>query len=178
RTTGHFREFKNLAGAAISTDQATLLSSVSSLVNWDGATWIAANAGSRKIYVVDASKNLIDFKSTAASTLAPLLGLTLGVSDVALADNVRKKVLNYNPSTSTYNPNVLGAIDYSTAAYVEAKGTNGPVSVRDTSSVEQAQTRAAVAYVGARDGMLHAFCAETSGSTKCTPGEELFAIVP
>jgi hypothetical protein len=58
----------------------------------------------------------------------------------------------------------LGGIDRSTAAIIEASPLTGAV-------------RPTIAYVGATDGMLHAFCVDTIPPC-ATPGQELWAFAP
>lgn len=70
----------------------------------------------------------------------------------------------------------LGGIDYSTAAIVEAK-EKGAVTIAG------AQKRPGIAYVGARDGMLHAFCVTPEAGEKLcygtfAPGDEIWALIP
>jgi hypothetical protein len=71
---------------------------------------------------------------------------------------------------------VLGGVDYATPAVIEAK-PNGHVTVAS------AANRPTLAYVGARDGMLHAFCvAPEAGATQCygsyPVGSEIWAFIP
>jgi hypothetical protein len=65
----------------------------------------------------------------------------------------------------------MGGVDYGAAAYLQAK-TNSPVP--------GATTRPPLVYVGARDGMLHAFCADTTGSGcyGIARGNEVWAFIP
>jgi hypothetical protein len=69
---------------------------------------------------------------------------------------------------------VLGGIDYGTAAVIEGL-PSGLVTAAS------AKTRPTIAYVGGRDGMLHAFCVEPGpASTTCygkDPGEEIWAVI-
>jgi hypothetical protein len=68
--------------------------------------------------------------------------------------------------TGGYVPK-LGGIDHSTAAII------GP------SAVAGLPTRPQMIYVGATDGMLHAFCAKAVAGTPCTvDGRELWAFIP
>jgi hypothetical protein len=70
----------------------------------------------------------------------------------------------------------FGGVDFGTAAVIETRST-GSVTVAG------AAQRPTIAYVGARDGMLHAICvAPGPGDTACygryQPGAEIWAIIP
>ncbi|MFI5291123.1 MAG: hypothetical protein ACHQ17_15790, partial [Polyangia bacterium] len=67
----------------------------------------------------------------------------------------------------------LGGIDYSTAAVIEGKGDLSQVT-----GVTGASTRPTIAYVGARDGLLHAFCAQATCYSTYVAGDELWAFIP
>jgi hypothetical protein len=78
--------------------------------------------------------------------------------------------LDVTDSSGAATGGVLGGVDWSTAAVIESRNV-GSFAGRPT-----------IAYVGARDGMLHAFCvAPGIGSTTCygaAAGEEIWAIIP
>src|SRR6185312_15839728 len=78
--------------------------------------------------------------------------------------------LDNKDSSGASTSGILGGIDWSTAAVIESRNV-GSFTGRPT-----------IAYVGARDGMLHAFCVTPgTGSTTCygaAPGEEIWAIIP
>ncbi len=65
----------------------------------------------------------------------------------------------------------LGGVDYATGAVIEGKGNGSLVTIAN------AGTRPTVAYVGARDGFLHAVCADAN-CYGYTPGTELWAVLP
>ncbi len=105
------------------------------------------------------SRTLID--ESTADTLAPVFGLS------ALSGSDRKtfvdRILAGHWSGSAYVPK-LGGVDRSTAAVIEASAVAGA-------------SRPKMIYVGATDGMLHAFCGSVTGA--CTTlGRELWAFVP
>ena len=98
-----------------------------------------------------------------ADTLGPIIAPGLAHAQwVTMVD----RILAGQPSgAGAYTP-VLGGIDRSTVAVV------GQSSFTSTS-------RADVAYVGATDGMLHAFCASVDASHGCPAlGKELWAFMP
>ncbi|MCU1281223.1 MAG: Type fimbrial biosis protein PilY1 [bacterium] len=157
-TTGHFREYKP-AGTYTATSTTTSPTcdpaSATSPCNWDAATKMKPFA-QRKIFVGTGS--------FGAYTLTAASSLTAG-------DNTIKYVsqhLDVKDSSGTATGGILGGVDWSTAAVIEWH--NGFTA------------RPTIAYVGARDGMLHAFCvAPGSGSTTCygaAAGEEIWAIIP
>ncbi len=172
--TGHLREYKAAAanvpaggdttvpftGLNYNLTSACSASNPLSPCNWDAATLMKPYA-LRNVYVVTPSTTTLTAAATAGSPAGwAATNLTLG-----------SKLTN-GPS------GVLGGIDYSTAAVIEAKPTG-------TVTIAGAATRPTIAYVGARDGMLHAFCvapgsADVSG--RCygiyARGEEIWAIVP
>jgi hypothetical protein len=154
--TGHFREYKQ-AGTFTSNASTNYkvcdAASALSACNWDAATKLPAFA-SRSVYVVTGSAG--NWSLTAAA------GLT--ASDAALS--YVSTHLDKNGS------GILGGVDFGTPAVIEGLAT-GLVTVGN------ARGRPTIAYVGARDGMLHAFCVGGAGG-KCygkNPGEEIWAVI-
>jgi hypothetical protein len=173
-STGHFREFKAGSvntGTGGDTSVPTTLSSYQlnstctasdplSPCNWDAATLMKTYAN-RNIYVVNSSLTAM---TTASGATTPT-----GWSAVNTA--LSSKLTNGSVG-------VLGGADYGSAAVIEAKPT-GPVTVAGAAG------RPTIAYLGARDGMLHAFCVApgtTDTNGKCynayARGEEIWAIIP
>ncbi|MBX3155457.1 MAG: hypothetical protein KF773_05630 [Deltaproteobacteria bacterium] len=104
------------------------------------------------------------FINAAAKTvLAPIMfpGVSLANRDTALS-----RVLAGFNNSGTYIPK-LGGIDRSTVTIV------GPSTVDGGS----AGVRPTMAYVGATDGMLHAFCLNVAGNCDAI-GRELWAFLP
>ncbi len=111
------------------------------------------------------SSNVIAWNDANAPTLGALIAPSTSYTGMASADYVSlsQKVLTAS----------LGGIDRSTAAVIEA------------SSFTTSPSRPTMAYFGAADGMLHAVCASTGGttaskSTSVCPslGTELWAFMP
>jgi hypothetical protein len=106
------------------------------------------------------------FTAASAGQLQPLLAPALTTSDVEI---LIERILRgaRHKTTGAYKPR-LGGIDRSTLAVIEPSPF-----VDDGSGGE----RPTMIYVGALDGMLHAFCAEISGPCQAA-GQELWAFVP
>lgn len=73
--------------------------------------------------------------------------------------------------------NRLGDIVNSNPLYVGAPIPNLP-GQNYNSFAESVKNRKPMLYVGANDGMLHAFDASKAGTTGATPGQEVFAYIP
>jgi len=128
----------------------------------------------------------------AAVKIAGQGGRKVGVIDLSA-----NKVLDWNDTSLDTDGAVvwmrshlgasLGGIDFSTPAVIQPK--QGPVNLGN------AQKRPTLAYVGARDGMVHAICVRASGQALTSfadgttsyaagtcygraPGEEVWAILP
>ena len=99
-----------------------------------------------------------------AANLGPALvsGTALVAADYT---NMIHRVLAGSWNGTSYVP-ALGGIDHSTVAVI------GPSTLANGG-------RATMAYIGASDGMLHAFCAEQNAAKGCgTIGGELWAFLP
>jgi hypothetical protein len=102
------------------------------------------------------------FVSTAnRSTLSPLLAPS-GMDNTSM-DLLISHILAGHWTGTNWVP-ALGGIDRSTGAVIEPSPIAGPV-------------RPTMAYVGASDGMLHAFCVDTVAPCSAK-GEELWAFMP
>ncbi|MCA1663437.1 MAG: hypothetical protein LC659_04065, partial [Myxococcales bacterium] len=157
--TGHFREYKPVGSytGTISNTPTCSATSGTSPCNWDAATKLKPFA-QRNIYV--GTGTYPSYTLTAASSLTA-------------SDNTIKYIsgkLDNKSSSGVSTSGILGGIDWSTAAVIDAR------------NVGSFTNRPTIAYVGARDGMLHAFCVEpASGQTDCygfAAGEEIWAIIP
>lgn len=157
--TGHFREYKPV-GSYTGTITNTPVCSVTdgtSPCNWDAATQLKPFA-QRNIFVGTGSYG--SYTLTAASTLAG-------------SDNTIRYIsgkLDKRDDVGGGTTGILGGVDWSTAAVIDARNVGGFTN------------RPTIAYVGARDGMLHAFCvAPATGQTDCygfAAGQEIWAIIP
>jgi hypothetical protein len=173
-STGHFREFKagsvNTAAGGNTSVPTTLSSydlsaacdssSALSPCNWDAASLMKTYAN-RNIYVVTPGGTNM---TTAAAATTP-------TGWAAVNSTLSSKLTNGTVG-------VLGGADYGSAAVIEPKAT-GPVTIAGAAG------RPTIAYLGARDGMLHAFCVapgSTDTNGKCyntyARGEEIWAIIP
>ena len=158
-TTGHFREYKpaNQYALTSSTTNTPTCSATdnTSPCNWDAADNLKAFS-QRNIYVGTGSAG--SYTLTKASSLA---------TDKTIS-YISGKLNTTSSSGATIG--VLGGVDWSTAAVIDS---------RDVGSFTGRPT---IAYVGARDGMLHAFCvAPATGSSDCygyAAGQEIWAIIP
>ncbi len=160
--TGHFREYKP-AGTYTATTSTTNTptcnaSDSTSPCDWDAATTLKPFA-QRNIYVGTGS--------FGTYTLTAAASVPSSDSGYAALQYIKTKL---DQTTNGVTTGVLGGIDWSTAAVIESRNV-GPFSGRPT-----------IAYVGARDGMLHAFCvAPATGQTSCygfAAGQEIWAIIP
>jgi hypothetical protein len=159
-TTGHFREYKQPGTYTDNADATCSATDPHSDCDWDAATLMKPVA-QRRIYVVTGSAGAYQLTSLAS------------ITNSATLSYVQTQLNSTNALGNSVG--VLGGIDYATAAVIEAV-PNGSVTVAG------AKTRPMLAYVGARDGMIHAFCVQPpTGQSKCyglaAPGEELWAII-
>jgi len=153
--TGHFREFKSVNTA--NAGQSGLINiycdetDPNSACNWDLADHIDAwSTRQNKVFVgvKSGSGATATYTMTAASSLAGDATITF------IGNNIGAR---------------LGGVDWASGAYIEQK---------PNSSVTGAKTRPPVAYVGARDGMLHAICADPNGCYGQPWKTELWAFIP
>jgi hypothetical protein len=159
--TGHFREYKPVGTytASTSTTNTPTCSPTdnTSPCNWDAATALKPFA-QRNIFVGTGSFG--SYTLTAASSLT--------ATDTTIA-YIASHLDNKN-SSGVSTSGILGGVDWSTAAVIESR------------NVGSFTNRPTIAYVGARDGMLHAFCvAPAAGQSSCygfSAGQEIWAIIP
>jgi hypothetical protein len=158
--TGHFREYKPVGTytASGSTNAPSCdPSSATSPCNWDAATKLKPFA-QRTVFVGTGSFG--NYALTKASSLT--------ASDSTIAYVASH--LDLKDANGVAVKGILGGVDWSTAAVIEGRNVGG------------FENRPGIAYVGARDGMLHAFCVTPpSGSSTCygtNVGEEIWAIIP
>ena len=158
-TTGHFREYKPVGTytATTTTSNTPTCSTTdsSSPCNWDAASTLKPFA-QRNIFV--GTGTFGSYTLTAASSLS---------TDKTIS-YISGKLNTTSSSGATVG--VLGGVDWSTAAVIESR------------DIDTFSGRPTIAYVGARDGMLHAFCvAPATGQSDCygfAAGEEIWAIIP
>lgn len=152
--TGHFREYKPAAsGAAGLLNLNCNPSDPASACNWDVSDPSNMPVWStRKAHVFVGSKVGTTYSMTAASSLAADATINF------IGNNIGQK---------------MGGVDYGVAAYIENK-PNSIVAAANSA----AKSRPAVAYVGARDGMLHAICADSNNCYGYTKGQEIWAFIP
>ena len=157
--TGHFREYKP-AGSIINDNNTSWVlcdpTSATSACNWDAATKMKPFA-QRKVFVATGS--------FGSYTLTPASSLGTDPTIAYISSH-----LDVKDDSGNVTGGMLGGIDGSTAAVIEG---------RDIGSFT---SRPGIAYVGGRDGMLHAFCVTPPpGSTQCygvNVGEEIWAVIP
>lgn len=161
--TGHFREYKP-AGTYTATTSTTNTPTCSSTdaaspCNWDAATKLKTFAN-RNVFV--ATGNYGSYALTRATSLSS------SDAGYSMIQYIKGKLDTTSSTGAAIG--VLGGVDWSTAAVIESH-TVGTFTSRPT-----------IAYVGARDGMLHAFCvAPATGQSDCygfAKGEEIWAIIP
>ena len=113
---------------------------------------------------------------TADSQGANRMRYLLGESANEKPNGLQWRSREWTVNSSTF-VNRLGDIVNSNPLYVGAPIPNlpGPNYNQFAASVKN---RRPVVYVGANDGMLHAFDASKPGTAGTTPGQELFAYVP
>jgi len=147
------------------------LSSTNATELWDAAYHIP-QAFSRKIYTYDGN-SILNFEETQASVLQPYLGTSSENSTIALINTVRGRygASESNPQgTRDFNFKLWG-IEYST-----------PAVLRGSYSISGQEHRDRIIFVGANDGMLHAFDGGTWDNSTNTytvgSGEEKWAFIP
>lgn len=158
-TIGHFREFKSAADFHVA-DGAPYNLASDPCTGTSACNWDTAALmqpwANRNIYMVNSSNQLVDVHPLAGATVDKAIHFI----SLALGNGL------------------LGGVDYATAAVIEPK--KGPTAPADAAG------RPTIAYVGARDGMLHAICVKpgTSDGTSPNcygayqPGQEIWAIIP
>ncbi|MHB8473211.1 MAG: pilus assembly protein [Gammaproteobacteria bacterium] len=186
--TGDLQKF-SVTGGVISLKKAAW----SAQTELDKLNW---NTGSG-----DTARRIVTFDPTLAAgvpfrwpvtTPASGVGTVIGAAQVALlqtssSDTLGQSRLNYlrgdksneqgssPPGTFRTRTHLLGDIEDSTPLYVGA-----PSALYQDGSYQSFQAannkRDPMIYVGANDGMLHAFCASTTSS--CAAGVERFAFIP
>lgn len=161
-------------GSAVVWDAQDLLDAV----NWDtGRHIVSFNPTTGKG---------IPFRWPASATDTSALNTTQQ-GQLQPSDSLGSSRLNYlrgdrsseqTAGTFRKRTHVLGDITDSTPLYIGAP--SGPYQDASYQSFEASNSgRDPMIYVGANDGMLHAFCATTTtGSGHCTPGAEMFAFIP
>jgi type IV pilus assembly protein PilY1 len=170
---------------------------------WEGGKELALrSASSRQIYTWvdqdnDGQVGGAEFKSFdagQASSLRPYLNAATTTESQNIIDFIRgESVAGYRDRSITVNGSLhvwkLGDIIYSTPVTVAGPKEQYDLVYKDSSYqqfFQQYQNRRGVVYVGANDGMLHAFNAGTYDSTTRvfdpgpghTLGEELWAFIP
>ena len=161
--TGHFREYKPVGTYTVTTSTTNTptcsTTDSTSPCNWDAATKLKTFAN-RNIFVATGTY--------PSYTLTKATSVTSSDSSYSMLQYIKTKLDTTSSTGAAIG--VLGGIDWSTAAVIEGH-TIGSFSARPT-----------IAYVGARDGMLHAFCVTpATGQSDCygfAPGEEIWAIIP
>jgi|GEM_PF-563332 len=168
---------------------------------WDASDWLGQAAGDTKVNttatVMNYTQRKILYKSGTSLAnfitgwdgtvkASPTLNKPTGLS--ALTDNQLKYILgdrtHERQSTVSGSLKVfrnrrgmLGDIINSTPVYVGRPNANlYPADTTYAEFVAAKTTRKPAVYVGANDGMLHAFWAPDSGDTNA--GKELFAFMP
>ncbi|MCE9574275.1 MAG: hypothetical protein K8W52_14100 [Deltaproteobacteria bacterium] len=156
-TKGHYRGMTASAGT-VQFDAADHLPTASPA---GCGTWFTASC--RTVFTNAATGRnpaRVFLATSNRATLGPLLGATF---DNASLDALISHLLAGHRSGSTWVP-ALGGIDRSNAAVIESSPIAGT-------------TRPTIAYVGATDGMMHAFCVDTVSPCQ-TRGQELWAFAP
>jgi hypothetical protein len=156
-TRGHYRGI-TVDGGTVLWDAADHIPPAS-----DGgcSTWFTA--GCRTVFTnVTAGKrpDRVFVSRRERATIGPLLAATLTEAEQEI---LISRVLAGDYVNGSYRP-ALGGVDRSTAAVIEPSPLIGAV-------------RPTIAYVGALDGMLHAFCVDTVSPCQA-PGQELWAFAP
>lgn len=168
---------------------------------WDASDWLGQAAGDTKINsaatVLDYSQRKILYRNGSGLTnfisgwdgnvkSSPALNTPSGLSSLSqdqlryiLGDRTHEQQSTASGSKKIFRNRrgMLGDIINSTPVYVGKPNAN--LYAGDTSYasfVTANASRKAVVYVGANDGMLHAFQAPDSGNTNA--GKELFAFMP
>lgn len=156
---------------------------ISTTPDWNAAQQIPTNQTSRAILSYDGATGIpLRFDSlSAAQQLALNTNVTTGTTDSqgsARLNYLRGDRTNEGTGTGKFRVRsavngLLGDIIDSTPVYVGAPAANYPQGLESVSYSDFANanaTRTPVVYVGANDGMLHAF--------KAADGSEMFAYMP
>jgi hypothetical protein len=182
--TGHLREYKSVLDYQTGTDVTYTLGGTCSRTtpgnpcNWDAATWVGDTTKTRNIFVPLAggtTYSLEPFTSANASNVAKVMFNT--------ATPTPQQVTSATAVIAIVNNHKLGGIDYSQIAEVQESKS---LVRQPTTPPNDPTSRPTILYVGARDGMLHAFCAHDKGGSQASPGlcygydpgAELWAIIP
>ena len=104
------------------------------------------------------------FKDAEATNIGGSI-ITGGLWNLLGYKSLLSRVLSGSPDASLVYTPKLGGVDHSTAAVIGASSLAGT-------------TRPQMLYFGAMDGMMHAFCADTTGACAGGLGKELWAFVP
>lgn len=186
--TGDLQKFSVTGGVINLKKAAWSAQAVLDTLNWDTGSGDTA----RRIVTYDpASLAGVPFRWPVTTPASPA-GTVIGATQAALlqtssSDTLGQSRLNYlrgdksneqgssPPGTFRTRTHLLGDIEDSTPLYVGA-----PSALYQDGSYQSFQAannkRDPMLYVGANDGMLHAFCASTTGT--CTAGVERFAFIP
>ncbi len=159
----------------------------------DGLNWYIGNSA----YDDTTGRHIVTFNPTLGqgvpfvwSAVAPATAISAAQQSLlqtSTTDTLGPSRLNYlrgdkslEQSVGTFRKrtHLLGDIANSTPLYVGVPA--GPYPDISYQSFEATNsTRDPMLYVGANDGMLHAFCAALTFTTgHCTPGNEMFAFIP
>jgi hypothetical protein len=132
---------------------------------WDAGTVLNGTiAADRKIYTWNSSNQLVEVTAANAATLNSICG-SCGITS-AVVDFIRGNDGSGNP-----RPWKLGSVVNSTPAVTQAVEVFRQGNLADHSTFESKYgTRTPLVWVGADDGMLHAF--------KLTDGSEVLALLP
>jgi type IV pilus assembly protein PilY1 len=151
-------------------------------VVWD-ASAILDGLGSRSIYTAAEDDTRLEFSTSSASD--PLFQQTLLAPDAATAS----AIVTWQTSArfGLGSPQVLGGIESSTAALLTPPRPPYWYTDDDTSSAERAlvdayvtayQTRPRLAFVGSKDGALHAIFTNPWNASDPDNGKEMWAFIP
>lgn len=163
---GHFYGISDETGATI----------------WDAAIKLQTN-GSRNLYTVTSTNVRKSFSTTSSTD--PTFQATLLASDATTATTI----VNWWKSSrfGLTAPQVMGAVENSTAAVLSPPKEPEWYMDNDTPDSERAlidtyvaayATRPRLAFVGAKDGALHAFRTNPFSFTDTTNGSEAWAFIP
>ena len=151
-------------------------------VLWKASEKIAAQ-GARTMYTTTTSGNRLNFSTSNAGN--PDLHLALQVPDAASATSV----INWQRSArfGLNTKQALGAIENSTAAVIGPpnlpywypySATSAETRTELNKFVTDNATRPSLAFVGARDGALHAFVTDPESPGNPQNGTEAWAFIP
>lgn len=135
------------------------------LLKWDAGTVLnSTSAASRKIYTWNSSNQLVEVTAANAGTINTICG-SCGITS-AVVDFIRGNDGSGNP-----RPWKLGPVVNSTPAVTQAVEVFRQGNLADHTTFESKyKTRTPLVWVGADDGMLHAFRLDT--------GAEVIALLP